>query len=228
MILTITNYYDPVGSVNLSKRCPDCGNSDSLELTFYQLRIESNFSTQITNKVSGVLYCHNTNTEISPVQWSEDIQRIFNTEKQKLKLQPKSRKFNKWFYGLITFLVVFALVLTVFIMKESNANQNLTKGVENVSPGDKFEIIYSNEKLSPPVVGATTWFLVKKVESDTIWLQRHNKLDSDRSQTFELDDSNFTEEVLKASLKEFNKRTFMGHNYLEQKFSGMVTDVKSK
>lgn len=228
MIISVTNYFDPVGSKNLTKKCPDCGNSESLELTFYQKRIESSFATKITNTISGILYCHNTKTEISPVQWSEDIERIFNTEKQRLKLQPKSTKFNKWFYGLLIFLVVASIAIVSLFMAEASGIKNLEEGVQNVKVGDKFEVLYSNNSLPESPVGVNTWFLVKKIEGNVISLQRHKKLDKDNSVSFELDESNFTEELIEASLKEFKKRSLISLDYSKQQFTGLVTNVKNE
>ncbi len=46
-------------------------------MVFYQKTIESGLSTLVTNKVSGVLHCTNTNTEIPPVQWTDRIESFF-------------------------------------------------------------------------------------------------------------------------------------------------------
>jgi len=226
MYIAITDFYDPIGSKELTNRCPDCGASNSLELILYQKRIETSFSTKITNKVTGMLYCHKTKSEISPVQWNEEIERIFNTEKQKVRLQPKSTKFNKWFYGLITFLIALTCFCVGYFMIEANATKNLEEGLHTISVGDKIEVLYTNANVSEPVSVSNTWFLVKKIEGDTVWLQRHKKIDQERSASFELDDSNFTKEVLQASLKSIQDRSLMSHDYSSQSFTGFITNIK--
>ncbi len=228
MIYTITTYFDPVGSKFISNKCPNCGNSESLELNFYQKRIESPFSTKITKNITGILYCHNTETEIPPVQWSEDIERIFNTEKQYLKLRPKKTTFNKWFYGLLAFLAITSITIVSFLVIEANRIKKLEEGVQNVSTGNTFEVFYSNSDILDLPLGVTTWFLVKKIDGDTIWLQRHNKIANKQSMSFELNTSNFTEEVLRASLKEFKKQNLISHDYSKAKFTGLITNIKKK
>lgn len=228
MFYTITTYFDPIGNKNLTNKCPDCKKSESLELTFYQKRIEGPFSTKITKKVSGILYCHNTKTEISPVQWTKDIEDVFNTEKQRLTLQPKSTKYNKWFYGLLIFLVIAAITIVSLFMIEANSIQKIEEGVQNVKVGDKFEILYSNPQLPESPIGVNTWFLVRKVEGDIVQLQRHKKIDKERSESFQLEDTKFTEEVLEVSLKEFKKRNFMSNDYSKHQFTGLITDVKNE
>jgi len=229
MYISVSENYDPVGSKKITNRCPDCGTSDSLELTFYQKRIETSFSTKITKKVTGTLYCHNTKTEISPVQWNEEIQRAFDVEKQKVKLQPKSTKFNKWFYGLMIFLGLFFCGLVGFIAYENITANNLEEGIQNVSTGNKVEVMYTSTKSNERASSSMTWFFVKKIEADTIWVQRHKEIDTDlkgRSVNFDLDESNFTEEVFKGSLERFKDRVIMGHDYSKQQFNAVITNIK--
>lgn len=228
MIITVTNYFDLLGSKQLNNRCPDCGKPEALELSFYQKRIESAFSTKVTGKVSGILYCHHTNTEISPVQWSDEIERIFNTEKQRLKLQPKRTKFNKWFYALITAFVVIAITIVSFFIIEVNDLKAIQDGVQNVKVGDKFEVFYSNTGLPDSPIGVYTWFLVKKIDGNSIWLQRHKKLEKEDSESFDLITSNFTHETLEASLKDFKKRSLISSDYSKHQFTGLITKVKSE
>lgn len=111
MYYSILTYYDLVKSKSIKPRCPNCGQLNCLELFFYQKRIETVFTLKVTKKVSGILYCNNTKTEISPVLWTEEIEYTFNTEKQRLKLNPKSFKLSKWSYIILFLLLVFMLCI---------------------------------------------------------------------------------------------------------------------
>ena len=107
MFYQITEYFDSVGNKKNSSKCVDCCNTNCLELNFYQKRIETPFATNITNKVSGILFCKHTNTEIATVLWTDEIENYFTTQKQKLKLNPKKLKFSK---GLIIILITLFVV----------------------------------------------------------------------------------------------------------------------
>ena len=223
MFYQITEYFDPVGNKKISSKCPDCGNTNCLELNFYQKRIETPFATNITNKVSGILFCNHTNTEIAPVLWTDEIENYFTTEKQKLKLTPKKFKFSK---GLIIILILITLLVVggiAYSSFESKQYANTTEAIKNVKKGDKVKALAT-------ILGknGTTWFLVKEIKADTIWLQQHKTLSTDKNADFDLDDKNFTNKTLKLSLKYFKLGVLYGFDPKNQEVSGGIFDIKQE
>ena len=217
MYYHITTYYDLVGTKKIPCKCPNCGNQDSLELEFFQVRTQSGFLETTTKGVTGILYCTHTKTEIPPVIWTDEIENYFNVEKKKLKLKPTKIRFKvenkKWFY---TILGIFTLHQT----------EVLNERLENISPGDKVEVLYTLMENHSVKQSGTTWFLVKKIDSNFAWLQRNKDYVEDHNFSFDKQDADFNGETIEVNLKQLNKRGVFGLDYTNQKFSGFITDIE--
>ncbi len=59
---------------------------EGLELTFKQKVIESKFykSITFTSQIKHETFCKTCNTDIYPVQWTDDIERVFEYQKKHL------------------------------------------------------------------------------------------------------------------------------------------------
>ncbi|QLG46440.1 hypothetical protein [Costertonia aggregata] len=223
MFYTITDYYDPIGEKKIPTKCPDCGNNNCLELSFYQRRTESPFGTKTTKKVTGILFCHHSKTEIAPVLWTDEIANYFDTEKPKLRLQPNMFKFSKRFYILLFFLLTITAVVVGFGVKEYITATD----IENISKGDKVKAMYSGIEKSNSVMYGDTWFLVQRIEADTVWLQRHKDHNNEKGFSFDLETSNFSGELIKASLPRIKKRSLESFDYENQPFTGIITEIET-
>ncbi len=223
---TVSDYFDPVGQKELSVPCPDCHNNNCLELHFYQKRIETSYSKKISKKVSGILYCRYTQTEISPVLWTPEIENYFETEKRKLKLAPSSLKFSKWFYIMLFIPLVIIVSAIAYTQWESQQHMNQNKLIEQVQSGDKVSVMMSLIEKHQTRATGNTWLLVTNVEADTIWLKSHKDFNNQQDFDFDLSKDNFNGESLKASLSLFQKRTLAGFDYTDQRFSGYIMNIK--
>lgn len=226
MYYQVTNYYDSVGQKKIASKCPGCGTTNCLELFFYQKRIETPFSKKTTKKVTGILLCHHTNTEISPVLWTDEIENYFKTEKGKLKLQPSNLKLTKWFYFIVIFPFLIVTSAIGYSIYEEQKYADQSKALEFIATGDKVKVLYSLIEDNSITQNGTTWFIVRKINGDSIWLQRHVKFQIDDESNFNLKDSKFTEETIKASVQQFKTRGLFGHDYTNQKFSGFITEIE--
>ncbi|MFI8604555.1 hypothetical protein ACIGCP_08830 [Cellulophaga baltica] len=226
MYYNVTDYYDPVGAKKIPSKCPGCGTSNCLELLFYQKRIETSFSKKVTTKVSGILFCDNTQSEIAPVLWNDEIEQYYVLEKSKLNLQPKKLSFNKWFYCLIILPLILIATTIGYNINEEESYIDETKAIEQVHVGEKVMVLYTTTDSNNVTDNGTTWFLVKKIEADSIWVQRHEVFDTEGDVHFDLAASKFTRETLKASLTQFKTRGLFGHDYPAQKFSGYITTLQ--
>jgi len=47
--------FEPIGQKRIPTKCPNCGNTDVLELTFYQKEVTTGFIINMTKKISGIL-----------------------------------------------------------------------------------------------------------------------------------------------------------------------------
>ncbi len=226
MYYTVTDYYDPIGEKKISSTCPACGKDNCLELRFFQKRIESPFSKTVTKKVSAILFCLNMQTEIPPVQWNDEIENYFKTEKSKLRLQPRSLKFTKYFYALLIIPIIAITVFIGFNKWQHKQYNDLSAQIEQVKTGDKVAVMYNLMKNGQITTYGNTWFQIKKINTDTIFLQRHKDFNSEEGFIFNLDTKHFTEEIIKASLPRFKERNLSGFDYTNMTFTGYITDIE--
>jgi len=226
MYYQVTDYYDPIGSQEIPDKCPDCGHQNCLELHFYQKRIETPFSKKVSKKVTGVLYCHNTNSEISPVLWTDDIENRFKNEKAKLLLNPTGLKFNKWFYMIITIPTLFIIAGIGYFQWEHNQYLNQSEAIKNSGVGDKVKVMQTFINNKDNRTYGNTWYQVKAIDGDTLVLRQHKDFNNEDGYDFDLEDTNFSGEIIKASLPRFKERSVMGFDYTNIKFSGYITEIK--
>ena len=230
MYYHITTYYDLVGTKKIPCKCPNCGNRDSLELEFFQARTQSGFLETTTKGVTGILYCTHTKTEIPPVIWTDEIENYFNVEKKKLKLKPTKIRFKvenkKWFYTIFGILTLFILGGIAYAKYNRHQTEVLNESLENITSGDKVEVLYTLMENHSVKQSGTTWFLVKKIDGNVAWLQRNKDYVEDHNFNFDKQDADFNGETIEVNLKQLNKRGVFGLDYTNQKFSGFITDIE--
>ncbi|MFV0566068.1 MAG: hypothetical protein ACK5NB_09575 [Flavobacteriaceae bacterium] len=102
---------------NLNNNCPECFSKEGLQLTFKQETKENKFYKAITRNVTHTLFCNTCNTTAYPVQWTDDIERVFNYHQKALTpLKPKTTfKTRFWLVLLISLaVVVFSAIFTYY------------------------------------------------------------------------------------------------------------------
>jgi hypothetical protein len=104
-----------VKHVALKNNCPECYSKEGLRLTFRQKIKETNFYRSITSEVSYEINCNNCNSVIYPVQWTDDIERVFEYQKKAFTPNKSSAYLKKasWIVigvGLGIIALIFALL----------------------------------------------------------------------------------------------------------------------
>ena len=102
----------------------------------------------------------------------------------------------------------------------------LNESLENISSGDKVEVLYTLMENHSVKQSGTTWFLVKKVDGNVAWLQRNKDYVEDHNFSFDKQDADFNGETIEVNLKQLNKRGVFVLDYTNQKFSGFITDIE--
>ena len=104
-----------VKEVTLNNHCPECYSKDGLQLTFKQKFVENAFYRAISNDVKHSMICKTCTTEIFPVQWTDDLERVF--EYQQRAFVPKSATFKlkQLTWILLVVFVVIVIVLNLFL-----------------------------------------------------------------------------------------------------------------
>jgi len=103
-------------SATLTNNCPTCYSTNSLELTFEQEFSETPFFQKANPQLKETLYCRTCNNQIYPVNWTEDIERVYDYHRKRALPQSRYVKVKPLFYvvvllgvSLVSALVYFAL-----------------------------------------------------------------------------------------------------------------------
>lgn len=107
--------YFTVKEVSLNNHCPECYSTEGLQLTFRQKFVENTFYRAISKEIKHSMTCHTCNTEIFPIRWSDDLERVF--EYQERAFIPKSATFKlkKMTWILITVVIVIVILLNIYL-----------------------------------------------------------------------------------------------------------------
>ena len=107
-----------IKEVALNNNCPECYNTNGLQLTFKQKFIETSLYRSITNETTQEIHCKTCNTDIFPVMWTEDLERIFAYQQKAFAPKKASTKLKKkaWLIiALSSVLVLSGILLAVFL-----------------------------------------------------------------------------------------------------------------
>jgi len=106
-----------VKEVVLKNNCPECYNNEGLRLTFKQRFIETKFYKSITADIKHNIACKTCNSIIYPVQWTEDIERVFEYQKKAFTPKKVSKRLKKAFWiaiGVAGFIIASALFIFIY------------------------------------------------------------------------------------------------------------------
>lgn len=85
----------------LNNNCPECYATDGLEISFVQEEMENKFYSKTQKTVAETLYCHGCSNIIYPVNWSEDIDRVYQYHKKQATPKSSQVKLKPITYGII-------------------------------------------------------------------------------------------------------------------------------
>ncbi|MDX1463190.1 MAG: hypothetical protein R3359_09045 [Marinirhabdus sp.] len=100
-----------IHTARLNNNCPTCYKKDGLEFTFTQEKTSTNFYEKAGKSVDSSLYCHSCNSAIFPVNWTEDIERVYEYHYKMAQPMSTSTKIKPLGYLLI--IIPIALVAAV-------------------------------------------------------------------------------------------------------------------
>jgi len=93
-------------TADLNNNCPICYNDNGLCVSFFQIEEESTLYTKIEKEVSEVVFCKNCEQQVYPVQWTKDIELVYDYHyKQVVPIKPGLR-FKKKGKFLLAVLVL--------------------------------------------------------------------------------------------------------------------------
>jgi len=225
----LTEYiYTNIGEKKLSTTlCPDCGHTDCLTLLFYQKKIDTTFTYRVTKKVAGILHCSQTDTEINEILWSDAIVNYFETEKSKYKLEPTNFRIKPVSYFVV--IVLIAAISGFIGYNAYNHNQYNLKIEKLNAPqiDQKIKVNFTTKQVGEITQTGTTWFVVRKILGDTLWLQQHDSFieRSDR-QAFDLNTTKFSGIIIKVDKKSYGKSSIRTFKTKKKTYGGWIEEAK--
>ncbi|MRT16238.1 hypothetical protein F3C99_04630 [Vitellibacter sp. q18] len=103
-------------TARLKNNCPTCFGTDGLELTFFQSEKESAFFKKPDAEIESRLFCHTCEHTIYPVNWTEDIERVFDYNKKLAETNKMYLKVKPLFYIVIVLAIVMVAAVVYFLI----------------------------------------------------------------------------------------------------------------
>ncbi len=93
-----------IKEADITNNCPECFNQD-MRITFYQKHKYGKLYDRTTNEISHSIKCNTCSSMIYPVNWTQDIERIFEYYQKMATPEKASIRFTRLFYILMLLLV---------------------------------------------------------------------------------------------------------------------------
>lgn len=97
----------------ITNNCPECFNQD-MKLTFYQKHLFQRLYHRTTTSITHQIKCNKCKKIIYPVNWTEDIERVFEYYQKMINPEKASIKFTPLFYILILLPFLIAGIVYYF------------------------------------------------------------------------------------------------------------------
>lgn len=104
-----------VKEVSLNNHCPECYSNEGLQLTFKQRFVENAFYKAISNDVKQTMVCENCHTEIFPIRWTDDIERVFEYQQRAFVPKPPTFRLKKLSWAILIGTIVLVIILNLYL-----------------------------------------------------------------------------------------------------------------
>ena len=106
-----------IKEADLTNNCPECFNQE-LKLTFSQKHKFGRLYHRTTDEVVSEIKCKKCGSIIYPVNWTEDIERVYDYYLKMVGKPKSSIRFTMLFYVIVVFLIILvALGVYFFVQK---------------------------------------------------------------------------------------------------------------
>lgn len=89
-----------IKEADITNNCPECYNQE-LKLSFYQKHTYNPFFHKTTNEVSSEIKCKKCFSMIYPVNWTPDIERVFEYYHKLVEPEKTRTRFTTLFFVLL-------------------------------------------------------------------------------------------------------------------------------
>ncbi|QLE00737.1 hypothetical protein HX109_03855 [Galbibacter sp. BG1] len=102
----------------LTNNCPECFSNEGLLLTFYQKHIENAWYKNATKDISDTIVCKNCKTDIYPVRWTDDIERVREFYLKTVDSPKTFFKLTQLSIFVMIGIVVTAIAIFIFMQQQ--------------------------------------------------------------------------------------------------------------
>lgn len=103
-----------IKEADLTNNCPVCFNQE-LKLTFYQKHKYGRLYHKTTDEIKCEIKCKKCGSIIYPVNWTEDIERVYEYYTKALGETRSSIRFTTLFY-VISLLMVILVAISAYVL----------------------------------------------------------------------------------------------------------------
>lgn len=103
-------------TARLHNNCPTCFGTDGLEFKFIQEEKETQFFHRPEKQIDEKLYCHKCKNQIHPVNWTEDIERVYDYNRKIAETNKQYLQVKPLFYILIVGAIILVAVGIYFLI----------------------------------------------------------------------------------------------------------------
>lgn len=100
-----------IKEVTLNNNCPECYSKEGLRLTFRQKIKETKLYKSITSEISHEIVCNTCESIIYPVQWTDDIDRVFEYQKKAFTPKKSSTFLKKTSWIIISGVIILVAII---------------------------------------------------------------------------------------------------------------------
>lgn len=99
-------------TAKVNNNCPECYSTDGLEFIFSQEEVENKLYSKANKEVIETLRCKTCDQDIYPVNWTEDIEQVYDYHRKVAKPKSSGIKLKPLAYLLI---LTDALIIAAII-----------------------------------------------------------------------------------------------------------------
>ncbi len=103
-------------TARLNNNCPTCYSKDGLEFTFAQKEVETPFHKKPARQIEEQLYCHDCKNIIYPINWTDEIERVYEYNKKIAETNKQYLKVKPLFYILILLAMILIAAGVYFVI----------------------------------------------------------------------------------------------------------------
>ncbi len=105
-----------IKEADITNNCPECYNQE-LKLTFYQKHTYGAFYHRTTNEVTHEIRCKKCNSVIYPVNWTPDIERVFDYYNKLVSPDRASVRFTMLFFIILALMLCLVATAVYFLVQ---------------------------------------------------------------------------------------------------------------